>query len=110
MNLQILLQAPVGGAGIQQLLMIGLIIVIFYFFMIRPQMKKAKMEKQFKEGVQKGDKVVTIGGVHGRITEVNEKTFMIEVDTNVRLKVEKSAISAEATKQYQTEKPAVAAK
>lgn len=110
MNFNILLQAPSTGAGIQQLLMIGLIIVIFYFFMIRPQMKKAKMEKQFKEGIQKGDKVVTIGGVHGRITEVNDKTFMIEVDTNVKLKIEKSAVSAEATKQYQTDKAVVAAK
>jgi len=110
MNLYILLQAPAGGSGIQQMLMIGLIIVIFYFFMIRPQMKKAKLEKQFKESIQKGDKVVTIGGVHGRITEVGDKTFMIEVDTNVKLKIEKSAVSAEATKQYQSDKPAVAAK
>jgi preprotein translocase subunit YajC len=110
MNLYILLQAPAGGSAIQQMLMIGLIIVIFYFFMIRPQMKKAKLEKQFKESIQKGDKVVTIGGVHGRITEVADKTFMIEVDTNVKLKIEKSAVSAEATKQYQTDKPAVTAK
>jgi len=110
MNLTILLQSPGTGAGIQQLLMIGLIIVIFYFFMIRPQMKKAEMEKQFKEGIQKGDKVVTIGGVHGKITEVQDKTFTLEVDNNVKLKIEKSAVSAEATKQYQTEKPAVAAK
>ena len=110
MLLNILLQAPGSGAGIQQLLMIGLIIVIFYFFMIRPQMKKAKLEKQFKESIQKGDKVVTIGGVHGRIVEVGDKTFMIEVDTNVKLKIEKSAVSAEATKQYQTDKPAVQGK
>ncbi len=106
----ILLQASAAGGGLQQILMIGLIIIIFYFFMIRPQMKKAKTEKQFKESIQKGDKVVTIGGLHGRITEVNDKTFMIEVDTNVRLKIEKSAISAEATKQYMTEKPAAPAK
>lgn len=110
MNLNILLQTSAPGAGVQQLLMIGLVIIIFYFFMIRPQMKKAKLEKQFKESINKGDKVVTIGGVHGRITEVNEKTFMIEVDTNVKLKIEKSAVSAEATKQYQTEKPAVQTK
>jgi len=96
----ILLQA--GGSGaMSQLLMIVLIIVIFYFFMIRPQMKKAKQEKLFKEGLVKGDKVVTIGGVHGKITEVNETTFMVEVDHNVKLKIEKSAVSAEATKQYQ---------
>ena len=69
--------------------------------MIRPQMKKAKLEKQFKEGLQKGDKIVTIGGVHGKITEVSDTTFIVEVDTNVKLKIEKTAVSAEATKQYQ---------
>lgn len=97
----ILLQAAPGGGAMGQLLMILLIIVIFYFFMIRPQMKKAKQEKLFKESLVKGDKVVTIGGVHGKITEVNDTTFMVEVDNNVKLKIEKTAVSAEATKQYQ---------
>ena len=97
----ILLQAAPGGGAMGQLLMILLIIVVFYFFMIRPQMKKAKQEKVFKEGLVKGDKVVTIGGVHGKIVEVSDTTFMIEVDNNVKLKIEKSAVSAEATKQYQ---------
>lgn len=96
----ILLQAQ-GSGAMSQLVMILLIIVVFYFFMIRPQMKKAKQEKLFKESLVKGDKVVTIGGVHGKITEVNDTTFIIEVDSNVKLKVEKTAISAEATKQYQ---------
>lgn len=97
----ILLQAVPGSGAMGQLLMIVLIIIIFYFFMIRPQMKKAKQEKLFKEGLLKGDKVVTIGGVHGKITEVHDTTFMVEVDTNVKLKIEKTAVSAEATKQYQ---------
>src|SRR6187402_2214117 len=97
----ILLQFASGGGAMSQLLMIVLIIIIFYFFMIRPQMKKAKLEKQFKEGLMKGDKIVTIGGVHGKITEVNDTTFIVEVDTNVKLKIEKTAVSAEATKQYQ---------
>lgn len=96
----IILQAP--GGGVQQILMIGLIIIVFYFFMIRPQMKKAKDEKLFKEGIKKGDKVVTIGGVHGRVLEVNDSTFMLEIDTNVKVKIEKSGISAEATKQFMT--------
>jgi preprotein translocase subunit YajC len=95
-----LLQAP-GSGAMSQLVMILLIIAVFYFFMIRPQMKKAKLEKVFKEGLLKGDKVVTIGGVHGKIVEVSETTFIVEVDTNVKLKIEKSAVSAEATKQYQ---------
>ncbi len=88
-----------------QLIMILLIIVVFYFFMIRPQMKKAKEEKLFKQSLLKGDKVVTIGGVHGKIIDVNDTTFIIEVDNNVKLKVEKTAISAEATKQYQPSQP-----
>lgn len=97
------LSAP-GGGAMGQLLMILLIIVVFYFFMIRPQMKKAKDEKIFKESLLKGDKIVTIGGVHGKIVDVNETTFIVEVDNNVKLKIEKTAVSAEATKQYQTKK------
>ncbi|HNQ13279.1 MAG TPA: preprotein translocase subunit YajC [Bacteroidia bacterium] len=89
-----------SGAAMQQLIMILLIIVIFYFFMIRPQMKKAKQEREFKQGVQKGDKIVTIGGVHGRIIEVAETTFLVEIDSNVKVRIEKTAISAEASKQF----------
>jgi preprotein translocase subunit YajC len=96
----ILLQAAPSGGGMYNLVMIVMIIVVFYFFMIRPQMKKSKEEKAFKESIKKGDKVVTIGGVHGRILEVNDKTFMLEIDTNTKVKIEKSAISAEATRQY----------
>lgn len=96
----ILLQAPAGGGALQQLLMIAMIIIVFYFFMIRPQMKKAKIEKQFKESIKKGDKVVTIGGVHGKVLEVHDTTFTLEIDQNCKVKIEKSAISAEATKQY----------
>lgn len=99
----ILLQTQ-GGGAMSQLIMILLIIVVFYFFMIRPQMKKAKQEKLFKESLVKGDKIVTIGGIHGRIIEVNDTTFMIEVDSNVKLRIEKTAVSAEATKQYQQPK------
>jgi preprotein translocase subunit YajC len=97
--LTILLQAD-GGGGMSSILMILLIFVVFYFFMIRPQQKKARVEREFKESVKKGDKVVTIGGVHGRIVEVQDRTFTIEVAENVRFRVEKSAISAEASKQF----------
>jgi preprotein translocase subunit YajC len=98
-TLSILLQAA-GGGAMQQMMMILMIIVVFYFFMIRPQMKKTKLEKQFKESIKKGDKVVTIGGVHGKIIEVQEKTFILEIADDVKVKIEKSAISAEVTKQY----------
>ncbi len=99
--LLIILQTTTGNPAMSNLFMIGMIVIVFYFFMIRPQMKKAKLEKQFKESIGKGDKVVTIGGVHGKITEVQDKTFTLEIADNVRIKIEKSAVSAEATKQYQ---------
>lgn len=102
MYTSILLQAAGGGMAMQQLLMLGLIILIMYFFMLRPQMKKMKVEKQFKESINKGDKVVTIGGIHGRIIEVAETTFLLEIDSNVKVRIEKSAVSAEASKQFQT--------
>ena len=99
-TLSLLLQAS-GGGAMDQLLVILMIIVVFYFFMMRPQMKKAKMERAFKDNIKKGDKIVTIGGVHGKVIEVQDKTFIIEIDQDVKVKIEKSAISAEATKQYQ---------
>ena len=99
MYLTILLQSQ-GNMAMQQFLMLGLIIVIMYFFIFCPQMKKMKVEKQFKESINKGDKVVTIGGVHGKITEVGETFFILEIDNNVRVKIDKSAVSAEASKQY----------
>ncbi|NNF02105.1 MAG: preprotein translocase subunit YajC [Bacteroidia bacterium] len=98
----ILLQAGMGP-GTQQLLMILMIIAIFYFFMIRPQMTKAKKEKQFKDSIQKGDKVVSVGGLHGKVIEVNDTTFSVEIANNVRVKMEKSAISADNSKQYAKE-------
>ncbi|MBK7854607.1 MAG: preprotein translocase subunit YajC [Bacteroidetes bacterium] len=74
MLLNIFLQAQ-SGAVMQQFIMIGLIILIMYLFMFRPQMKKMKVEREFKDKLQKNDKVVTIGGIHGRIVEIADKTF-----------------------------------
>ncbi len=105
--LSILLQAPQGGGGMQLVFLIA-IIVVFWFFMIRPQMKKQKAEKSFRESLQKGAKVVTIGGIHGRIVEVSDRTFLVEIDNNVKVRVERSAISADATKSL--DQPAVPAK
>jgi preprotein translocase subunit YajC len=102
--ISILLQAQ--GSNAMTLVFLVAIIVVFYFFMIRPQMKKQKLERDFRNNLQKGAKVVTIGGVHGRILEVNEKTFMLEIDTNVKVRIEKSAISAEATKALDQNTPA----
>jgi preprotein translocase subunit YajC len=88
--------APQGGQQqnpIMSFLPIVLIIIVFYFFMIRPQMKKAKEAKTFRESLKKGDTVVTIGGIHGRITEVNETTFILEAESGAKFRVEKSAVS-----------------
>lgn len=102
----IFLMAPPAGKEanpIMQFLPIILIGVVFYFFMIRPQLKKAKNERKFKEGLNKGDKVVTIGGIHGKIIEVQDRTFTIEAEGSpqVRLKVERTAVSMEATQTIQ---------
>ena len=91
-----------GGSGMSTLLMIAMMGIVFYFFMIRPQMKKAKDEKKFKETIQKGDKVITIGGVHGKILEINDTTYIIEVEGQNRLKIEKTAIAVDATKVLNT--------
>jgi len=72
---------------------IVLMIIVFYFFMIRPQMKKAKEQKKFREGLKKGDKIVTIGGLHGKIAEVQDTTIIIETESGIKLKFEKSAVS-----------------
>jgi preprotein translocase subunit YajC len=69
------------------------IIAVFYFFMIRPQAKRAKDAKKFRESLAKGTKVVTIGGIHGKVLEVHDKTVLIDTMTGSKLKIEKSAIS-----------------
>lgn len=82
---------------IGQFLPMLLIIVVFYFFMIRPQMKKAKDQKKFVEELKKGDKVITLSGIHGKIVDMNETTFLIEVESGTKIRFEKSAISLEAS-------------
>lgn len=72
--------------------MLLLILVVFYFFMIRPQMKKQKELKKFREGLKVGDKVVTIGGIHGKILEVAESTILIATEGG-KLRMDKSAVS-----------------
>ncbi len=85
-----------------QFLPMILIIVVFYFFMIRPQMKKAKDHKKFVEELKKGDKVVTTAGIHGKIVDVSETTFLVEVDSGTKIRFEKSAVSLEASKALNT--------
>ena len=99
--LTILLMAPQKqgseGTNWMTFLPLILIIVVFYFFFIRPQMKKSKDQKKFRESLQKGQKVVTIGGIHGRIVEIQETTVTLEVENSVRLRVEKSAVATSTT-------------
>ena len=87
----ILLQVP--SSGMSSLIMFAMIFAVMYFFMIRPQIKKQKKERQYRSALKKGNKVVTIGGVHGKIMDIKEDTFIIEVHGGSSLKVEKSAIS-----------------
>ncbi len=74
------------------------ILAVMYFFMIRPQAKRAKEQEAFMEDLKRGSKVVTIGGIHGKIVKVGNTTVTIEVDSNTKLKVEKSVVSMEFTK------------
>lgn len=80
-----------GGAN--QLVMIVLMIGVFYFFMIRPQMKKQKELKKFREGLKPGDKIVTIGGIHGKILEISDSTVLIQSE-GTKLRLEKAAVSS----------------
>jgi preprotein translocase subunit YajC len=96
----ILLQAG-SGFGTQQIIVFGLIAVVFYFFMIRPQVKKQKDQKKYVNELKKGDRVVTTAGIHGRIIDVAETTFLVEVD-NGKIRFDKSAISLEASKALNT--------
>ncbi len=99
MNMQtfLLLAQPAGdkagGGGYQMLIFLGLMILVFYFFMIRPQQKKQKQIKEFRENIKKGDKIITIGGIHGKIVDVQDTTFTIEVSDNVKVTIEKAAVA-----------------
>ncbi|MBP5994404.1 MAG: preprotein translocase subunit YajC [Crocinitomicaceae bacterium] len=76
----------------QSILMLGLMVLVFYFFMIRPQMKKQKELKKFREGLKVGDKIVSIGGIHGKILEVSDSTVLVQSE-GTKLRLEKSAVS-----------------
>ncbi len=93
--MNILLQA--GGQMGSSLIFMVVIIAIFYFFMIRPQQKKQKAIVKARESMQNGDKVVTAGGIHGRIKEVKETYFLLEVSNGVTIKVDKASVFASAT-------------
>lgn len=82
-----------GGSGWTMLIFFGLIIIVFYFFMIRPQQKKQKKLQEARNALGKGDKIVTIGGIHGKIVDVQDTTFIIEVEDGTKMKIEKAAVA-----------------
>ncbi len=89
----LLMMSPEGETGgLGAFLPLLIIIVIFYFFMIRPQMKRQKEARKFRENIQKGDKVLTIGGIYGKVTDVSEKHVDLEISDNTRVKVDKTAL------------------
>lgn len=98
----ILLQAGQANGAWGQVILMAAIIGIFYFFMIRPQQKKAKDQKKFVEEIKKGDLVVTIGGAHGRVAEIEGDTLILEFERGARIKFSKSAVSMDNTKSAQT--------
>ena len=95
-SLMVILTAPApspAGQGMTQfLLMMGLIIVVFYFFMIRPQSKRQKELRNFRDQLRKGDKILTTGGIYGRVVEIEDHTVLIEVDSNVKIRIDKAAV------------------
>ena len=99
--LSILLMGPTQGDSnpYSTFIMLGLIMVVFYFFMIRPQVKKSKDQRNFQDELKKGDRVVTIGGIHAKVSEIKETTVTVEIEGGVKLKLEKSAVSMETTNQ-----------
>jgi preprotein translocase subunit YajC len=82
-----------AGTGTSSLIMFGMIFAVMYFFMIRPQIKKQKKEREYRSALKQGDTVITIGGIYGKITDVKEDAFVIEVHVGTKLKVAKTAVS-----------------
>lgn len=106
--LSVLLMMPPNnqssGDGWASMIFLLLIFIVFWFFMIRPQIKKQKAQQKFREAITKGDRIVTIGGIHGKVVEVQDTTFIIEVEGHNRLKIEKNAVSMESTQALKQDK------
>jgi len=91
-----------GQGGIMNFLPLILIVVVFYFFMMRPQLKKQKEQKKYIENLKKGDKILTIGGIYGKIVEVKEDgTLIMEVEDGTKMKIAKTAVSSEGSVELQ---------
>ena len=86
-----------GGSGLSMWIMLALIFIVMWFFMIRPQRKQQKELENFRNSLQKGDKIVTIGGIHGTISEVKDDYVLVEVDKDVKIRVSKQALVKDFT-------------
>lgn len=104
-NALFLMTTPSGsssGAGWVNLVLLIAVFAVMYFFMIRPQSKKAKEQRTFLENLEKGAKIVTVAGIHGRISKLNDNgTLEVEIDTNTKVVMERSGISMEYTRSLQ---------
>jgi preprotein translocase subunit YajC len=88
---------PAQGGNYSFLIMMLLIFVVMYFFMIRPQQKKQKEIVKFRESLKKGDKIVTVGGIYGVVAEVKEQYVLMEIDNNVKIRVDKQCVVRDST-------------
>jgi preprotein translocase subunit YajC len=93
-------QGPDGqtGSPLPTFLFMGAIFLVMYFFMIRPQTRKAKEQNVFLDNLKKGERVVTVSGIHGKIASIDGNSLMLEIDANVKVKIEKAGISLDYTK------------
>jgi len=92
------------GGGNEFFIMLALMFVVMYFFMIRPQVKKNKKQQKFREELGKGDRIITSGGIHGKISEVKDTTFVIDTEGGGKLRIEKSGISMDASSALNSDK------
>jgi len=95
-NLQAAGAAPQSG-GASMWIMLILLFLVMWLFMIRPQRKQQKELQKFREGLKKGDKIVTAGGIYGTVVEVKEKSLLIEIDSNVKIRVDKNSVVKDYT-------------
>ncbi len=99
----LLMSDPDQGGGFTTFIPLLLIIAVFYLFFIRPQLKKQKDARKYREALKKGDKIITIGGIHGKIVEVQDKTFTVEVAPEIKFRVEKSAVAMDGPQENLSE-------
>ncbi len=92
-----ILLSSASDPGAMQLYMIILMVIVFYFFMILPQVRRNKAQKKFRDELSKGDQIITTGGIHGKVIEIKETTLIVEVEGGGKLKIEKSAVNADAS-------------